>query len=121
MKFLLVMHMDPQVLESLPEQDRNALFTGQDQFMKEITASGEMAGTIAVADPSHSVTVRQREGAAVTADGPPVETTPFVCGYYVVDCVSKQRAMELAARIPDARYTPVEVRPVVLDGISETS
>jgi len=121
MKFLLVMHMDRQLFESLPEQDTNALFAGQDQFMKEITASGEMAGTIAVADPCQTVTVRLRDGAAVTAEGPAVQATPFVCGYYVVDCASKERAIELAARIPDAKYTPVEVRPVIFDGTSETS
>jgi hypothetical protein len=121
MKFLLVMHLDPQLLDSLPAQDRDALFAGQDQFMKEITASGEMAGTIAVADPSRSVTVRMRDGAAVTADGPAVSAMPYVCGYYVVDCASKQRAIELAARIPDAKYTPVEVRPVVFDGTAEAS
>ena len=52
-----------------------------------------------VADPAQSVTVRQRDGGR-QADGEAVQATPFVCGYYVVDCASKERAIKLAARIP---------------------
>jgi hypothetical protein len=31
----------------------------------------------------------------------------------VVDCATEERAVELAAKIPDARHAAVEVRPVV--------
>jgi hypothetical protein len=33
-----------------------------------------------------------------------------LAGYYLVDCESVDRAVEIAARIPDARWERVEVR-----------
>jgi len=45
-----------------------------------------------------------------------VESEAFLCGYYVVDVESEERAVELAAKIPDAEYTAVEVRKVVHEG-----
>jgi hypothetical protein len=46
-------------------------------------------------------------------DGPYVEVKEFLAGFYVVDCETVERANELAAMIPDARLTAVEVRPVM--------
>ena len=52
-------------------------------------------------------------------DGPYVEAKEFLAGYYVVDCDSVERANELAALIPDTRYTAIEVRPVMDAGGEE--
>jgi hypothetical protein len=41
------------------------------------------------------------------------ESAEFMCGYYLIECRSKQRAIELAAQMPEARFTGIEVRPVV--------
>ena len=49
----------------------------------------------------------------ITTDGPFVETKETLGGYYVVDVPDLDRALELAAKIPDARIGRVEVRPVV--------
>ena len=79
----------------------------------EITASGEAVGGQALSDPSHTRTVRLRDGSASVTDGPFAETKEHLAGFYVVDCDSAERAIEIAARIPDARYNAVEVRPIV--------
>ena len=39
----------------------------------------------------------------------------FLAGYYAVDCETLERAQELAAMIPDAALTAIEVRPVMAD------
>jgi len=38
------------------------------------------------------------------------------CGWYIVQCDTPARAHELAAVIPDARYTAIEVRPIMNEG-----
>lgn len=115
MKYLLTIHMNPEVWDTLTEEDRNAVFAAHDDFQRLIRESGEMAGTVALADPSNTRTVRVREGAPAVTDGPYVEAKEFLAGYYLVDCETVERAIELAARIPDARYTAVEVRPVMYE------
>jgi hypothetical protein len=72
-----------------------------------------MIGFAALADPAQSRTVRVRDGALAATDGPYVEAKEFLAGYYVVDCESVDRAVELAGQIPDGRFTGIEVRPVM--------
>jgi hypothetical protein len=112
-KYLLMIHMNPATWESLSEEERNAVFSAHDAFEKTTRESGELVVFAALADPSNSTTVRVRGGVPAVTDGPYVETKEFLAGFYVVDCESVQRANELAATIPDARYTAIEVRPVM--------
>jgi hypothetical protein len=112
-KYLLTMHMNPTLWDSLTEDQQSAVMQGHDDFQKIIIESGEMVGTKALDSPANTITVRVRDGITKATDGPYVEGDEFLCGYYVVECRSQDRASELAALIPDAQYTAVEVRPIV--------
>jgi hypothetical protein len=114
-KFLLIMHNNPVVWESLTESERDEVMTGHGDFIKTIQESGEMIVTQALADPSNTVVVRVRGGVPVVTDGPYLEAKEFLGGYYLVDVASRERAIELAALIPDARFEGlgIEVRPVM--------
>ena len=119
MKYMLMIYMNPATWESLSEDEHNEVFRGHADFQKLITESGEMIGTEALADPTNSATVRVRNGVPAVTDGPYLESKEFLCGYYIVDCESRERAVELAAKIPDARFTAMEVRPLLNTGGSE--
>ena len=116
MKYLLLIHVNPTLMETLTEAEQNEIFSAHDEFQKPLRESGELLGFAALADPANTATVRVRGGVPAVTDGPYVEAKEFLAGYYVVDCESRERAIELAAQIPDARYTAVEVRPVMDDG-----
>lgn len=124
MKFLLIMHMNPQIWETLTEEERTEVMEGHGAFMDTIRASGEMLGTVALADPTESAVVRVRDGALAVSDGPYLEAKEFLGGYYLIECTSRERAYELAAMIPDAKVAGlgIEVRPVVFssDGDAES-
>ncbi|SDK01809.1 YciI family protein [Nonomuraea jiangxiensis] len=115
MKFLLIMHMNPEIWDSLTEDERNEVMSGHGDFMKTIQESGEMISTHALADPSNSASVRGTGGAPAVTDGPYVEAKEYMGGYYLVDCESRERAIELAKLIPDTRFAGlgIEVRPVM--------
>jgi hypothetical protein len=114
-KYLLIMQIDPAVLESLTEAQGREIETGHGRFMEEITRTGELIGTQALADPSRSAVVSVRDGATTVTDGPFVEAKEYMGGFYVIDVETPERAYELAAKIPDAGIEglAVEVRPVV--------
>jgi hypothetical protein len=116
---MLLIYMNPTTWESLSENERNEVFAGHEEFQRIIRESGEMVSTEALADPLNSATVRVRGGVPAVTDGPFVEAKEFFCGYYVVDCESKERAIELAALVPDARYVAMEVRPIMDQSGSE--
>jgi hypothetical protein len=114
-KYLLVLHVNPEVMDALSEEEKQAIFGGHDKFIAAVTDSGEMRGTVALAEPAKSAVVRVRDGAPAVTDGPYLESKEFLAGYYLLECESPERAHELAAMIPDASLEGmgVEVRPVV--------
>ncbi|MGW5163379.1 YciI family protein [Nonomuraea wenchangensis] len=118
MKFLLIMHNNPLVWDALTEEERQEVMSGHGPFMETVRESGELVGSIALADPERSAVVRVRGGVPAVTDGPYLEAKEFLGGYYLVECDSRERALELAALIPDARVDGlgVEVRPVIFDG-----
>ncbi|MEV8636705.1 YciI family protein [Streptosporangium sp. NPDC051023] len=121
MKFLLIMQMNRDVWESMPEAERTEVVTGHGDFMKMITESGELISTHALADPANSNVVRSLDGVMSVKPGPYQETKNYMGGYYLVDCESTERAVELASQIPDARVDglAVEVRPVMFSSGSD--
>ncbi|WIM92597.1 YciI family protein [Actinoplanes oblitus] len=122
MKFLIIMHINPAVLDALTEQEKAAIGDGHGRFMEALKESGELITTQALVDPSQAAVVRVRDGQPVVTDGPFLEAKEFLGGFYFVDVESKARAIELAARIPDAAIDGlgVEVRQVMFaDGLLE--
>ncbi|HEX3792170.1 MAG TPA: YciI family protein [Pseudonocardiaceae bacterium] len=124
MKYLLLIYSNPENWEhpiflhspeflAMSAEDRAALSDQSDTLHREIAESGELVVASALADPLTTRTVRVRDGVAATTDGPYVEIKEQLAGYLVVDCDSPDRAAEIAARIPDARFGGVEVRPIM--------
>lgn len=115
MKFMLIMHMNPLIWDALTDAERQEVMSGHGAFMDTIKASGEMLGSAALADISDSVVVGVRNGARTVTDGPYLEAKEYLGGYYLVECESRERALELAGMIPDAAVEGlgIEVRQVV--------
>ena len=57
--------------------------------------------------------VTVRDGQAVTSDGPFAEVKEQLAGFYLVECESMERAVEIAAQIPEAEAGQIEVRPIL--------
>ena len=113
MKFMLLIYNNAATFAAMSEAERAAVFGDVDTIMQELTESGELVGGEALADVANTKTVRVRDGVPVTTDGPYAEAKEHLAGYLTVDCESVERAVEIAARWPDARHWAMEVRPVM--------
>ena len=115
MKYMLIMQLNPAAFDALTDEQRKEIMDGHQAFIDTIKASGEMVETHALAEPAQSAVVRVRGGVPVVTDGPYVESKEFMGGYYIVDCATRDRALELAALIPDAGIEGlgIEVRPII--------
>ena len=115
MKFLLIMYMNPPVWNGLTDEERNEIGAGHGAFIETIKKSGELIITQALADSSQTVVVKTRGGQPAVTDGPYLEAKEYMGGYYLIDCENKDRAIELAAMIPDAKVEGmgIEVRAVM--------
>jgi hypothetical protein len=121
MKFLLVLHNNPAVLEALAAEEMQRLMDGHAAFIEATQKSGELVVTQALADPSQTAVVRIHNGVPAVTDGPYVEAKEFLGGYYLIDVADRERAIALATQIPDASIEGlrVEVRPIMFEAGQE--
>ena len=114
MKYVILIHSNPtsrRVFDTwTPEQQ---IQFGRDHmtFGEELAATGELVHSQGLVDPAQSKFVHVEGGDIIATDGPYAETKEYLAGFYVVDCDSIDRAVQHAARLPEAAYTHVEVRP----------
>lgn len=116
MKYLILIHSNPQFLqrwEGLSDAQREEFGRGHFALTDELAASGDLIVSEGLADPALAKRVTARDGQTMTADGPFAEVKEHLAGFYLVDCESTDRAVQIAARVPDAVWGLVEVRPVL--------
>lgn len=113
MKFMLLIYDNPDTREVFFAPGNEGLMTEMEELMKELTASGELIGGEALADPSKTQVVRVVDGVPAVTDGPLAEAKEHFGGYLLVDVASAARAAEIASRWPSSRFTPMEVRPLM--------
>lgn len=113
MKYMVLIYNRPGFVQDLTEAERGELFGEVDAILKELTDSGELLSTEALADPSTTRTVRVRDGAPAVTDGPFIEAKEQFAGYLLLDCANLERAIDVAARWPDAKRFAMEVREVL--------
>ena len=113
MKYMLLIYDNAKTRETFLGDESEALMGEVDAIMKELTESGELVGGEALADPSAARTTRFADGRTTLTDGPFAEAKEHLGGYLIVDCESAERAAEIALRWPSARFTPLEVRPLM--------
>ncbi len=112
MQYMLQIYLDETTAawEKLSEDERSAV-TGE--YMAISRSPGVTGGAQLQPAPT-ATTVRVRDGATLTTDGPFLETKEVLGGYFLLEAADIDAAIELAARIPAARMGgAVEVRPVV--------
>ncbi len=112
MKYMLLICRDEPVWEKLTPPERKQIYMETLALSEELAARGQyLAGH--PLHPSHAATsVRIRDGKRVVTDGPFAETREQLGGYMLIDVKDLDEAIAIVARIPLARTSTVEVRPV---------
>lgn len=92
------------------------------QFMQdlngELIANGELIDAQGLVDPQAATTVRFIDGTPVPTDGPMAEAKESIVGYWLLDLISHDRAVEIASRVATKCENPIELRRVA-DGPPE--
>lgn len=113
MKYLLAIYADeaadarkaPEVLQA--EMGQYFAFTN------EVKEAGTYVGGEALHPTSMATTVRVSGGKIGATDGPFAETKEQLGGFYLLDCMNLDEAIQWAAKIPHASQGSIEIRPVV--------
>jgi hypothetical protein len=112
MRYLLMICVDEASMDAVSPEEAAASTAEYATFTEEIAARGVLQGGERLRPTSDATTVQVRDGKVLSADGPFAETKEQIGGYYVVDCKDLDEAIEIAAKIPGARFGSIEVRPI---------
>ena len=112
MRFLLLIHGDSKAEAALSPDERMAIVQEHQSYAAMLRERGVHAGGEALEAPETAVVVRPGSTPIVT-DGPFAETKEAIGGFYLVDCASREEAIELAGKVPVSPGVAVEVLPCV--------
>jgi hypothetical protein len=111
LKYVVLIYGNPEsrtAWEGMSDEQRAAGLAYYQQLNDDLDASGERIVSERLAFPE----LAKRVGPMAT-DGPFAEAKEFLAGFYLLDCESEERALEIARRFPEASFGVVEVRPVM--------
>lgn len=82
-------------------------------YTRALQAAGVLVSGSALRGADTATTVRVRGGHPLVTDGPFAETKEHLVGYYLIEVVDLDAALDWAAKVPSVRTGSVEIRPVV--------
>jgi len=106
MRFLFLIHGDSEAETALRPDERRAIVAEHTVCAAMLRDRG--AYVLGEALTGDAATVRPGDKPLVT-DGPFAETKEAVGGFYVVDCASRDEAIEFAGLVPQSPAVAVEV------------
>lgn len=110
MLYLMLIYQDDAKMAAASPEEQQAIGKGYGELNLFFAQSGVSRGTATW--PPNITTVRSRDGKTLTSDEPYTETGDGIAGFFLVDVENLDAAIEIAGRVPGARYGAVEIRPV---------
>ena len=112
MRYMLLICRDDKTTVEIPKAESDAILQGHKRFTDELTAAGKWVGGDRLRPDDEASRIRVKAGQRQVMDGPFAETKEALGGFYLIECDSKQEAIEWAKKIPLREGGFVEVRPV---------
>ena len=120
MKYLMMIYGNQEKWASIPAEAWPEAIAKQDAFNRKYRETGELLGAYGLGDAVQARLVRREGGMPAVTDGPYLETKEYLASWYLLDVESEERALAIAAELPSAKFSPVEVWPVLHEASHET-
>jgi hypothetical protein len=113
MKFVALIYAEESHYADWTPAEAGANMAEHGAFGEAARAAGVFDGGEGLQGTAAATTVRVRDGERLLTDGPFAETKEYLGGFYSLECKDLDEALEWAARIPEAKFGSIEVRPVL--------
>jgi hypothetical protein len=114
-KYLIMVQSNPMSMahwDALTDQEKEDFGRAHYALTDALQDSGHLVTSAGLAPVETAKQVTVRGGVTVATDGPFAEVKEHLAGFYLVECADMDEAIGIAARVPDAAFTHVQVRPV---------
>jgi hypothetical protein len=109
---MLMICRDEEAWGKLSSTERQQIYAETLELSEELASRGQYLGGFPLHPSSSATSIRVRDGRRLVTDGPFAETREQLGGYMLIDVKDLDEAIAIAARVPLARTSTVEVRPV---------
>src|SRR2546423_3572931 len=97
----------------VPDEVRQTMFGRMAEFAMGLAQDGKLTGGAPLKPPEEAARIRAEGHKVVVTDGPFAETKEIIAGYFVLEVGSRDEAVEIAKRCPQAEVGVVEVREII--------
>lgn len=113
MKYMALIYEDPTGAPPPDSAEWGPLMQRYIDLAVQLREAGKWVAGEGLAGPDRATTVRRRNGALETMDGPFAETREHLGGFYLFEAADLDEAIAWAAQIPSVDWGSVELRPVM--------
>ena len=112
MRYMLLVCADEKTQAAVPPAEMSAIVQGHRRFAEELRASGKMVVGERLRPDAEASRVRLKAGQRQVTDGPFAETKEALGGFYLIECDTKEEALDWAGKIPLRGDSFIDVRPI---------
>ncbi len=113
MRYVLLAYGDEQQLDAMSKSERDALGNACLANDEALRKSGHLLAVEGLQGSSTATTVRVQNGKLSVSDGPYAKTKEQLIGIFTITARDLNEAILVAAKMPQARGGPIEVRPIL--------
>lgn len=108
MRYVILISTDADAAKQWDE-DRTVFDDAHRRLSEELQRTGELVDGNEL-DPDDATVIGTHRGRVLSMRRPFTEGVEVVGGYDVVDVPSRERAVEIAGKLAETRFSPVEIR-----------
>ena len=112
MKYLILCCHEEKKVDCMSKSECDAVMEETMAYCDALQKSGHLIASEPLEPVQTAMTVRVRNGNLSVTDGPFAETKEQVGGFFLIDALDLNEAIQLASKFPSARFGSLEVRPV---------
>ncbi len=112
MRYLLLICQDDKNTPPPPAAQMQTILEGHMRFGEDLRKAGKMVGGERLRPDTEASRLRVKAGHHQVTDGPFTETKEALGGFYLIECDSRQEAVEWAKKIPLSEGGYIDVRPI---------
>jgi hypothetical protein len=113
MQYLLLVYVEERNFDGMSELDHKRLQNDSIDNDDDLRKRGQLIHAAALQPVNTATTVRVRNGKLSTTDGPFAETKEHLGGFLLIEARDLNEAIQIAAKVPMARLSSIEVRPIM--------
>ncbi|MGH8781709.1 YciI family protein [Paraburkholderia sp.] len=110
MTYMLLIVEPAEQRNERTEEEGRALYDRMLGFAADLKSRGVLIDAQSLASTKRAARLQVRGGERRLVDGPFAEAKEMVGGFFLLDCTTREEALEYAAACPAAQWCTVEVR-----------